>query len=784
MRNKGILHLMLYAISIYLTGGSALRPAYAATERAWGNGTTHFCGVSHGPPRFHWGTKGLGNRNYARTFANLKVGAPRTVRLIYFLPNDRPYRAEMVQRMKDEILKIQVFYAESMKAHGYNMTFKIETDAQGEPVVHRVDGQQSEIYYIDDTSNDVRIEIEQVFDVEQNVYFIVLDGSIRGIGTGVGNVRVTANAGRRGKNGGTVLIHAHHFRNRIETDLGRTEEGKLGYDKLSAHEIGHAFGLQHDFRSGGYVMSYGSGRNRARLDGPDQDRLSKCNADFLSVHPYFNPDIPTEGGGSPTIELTSSSTYPAGSESVDIQVKVTDSEGIHQVILFVESTGPLSPAGFSEVKTCRQLMGEKEVFVKFEYDGDVPGSSFTSLSTNPRQDISIAAIDINGDISNRTSTLSEEPTEQVDSSKAGVTILEGTQEVSESNKYQTLNLPPGARVRIGKGGTGNGDRAAAFSPTGQYLAVSSSIGIWLYDTVNYQEIALLSSQYPIDQIAFSPDGNAIVGASRHGHIQNQVWSIITKEKIATFSGSGGTAGAVAFSPNGKTIASGAGRTLILWDVETEQEVITMQSEDFIDTLSFSHDGTLIAGAGSDGLVKLWAVLTGQLINTFSHKARVNSIAFSPTENIFASGSGDTTVKLWNAITGTEISTIENLGRISVVAFSPDGKTLAWNDATASDTIKLWDVATQSLIAIYENPVGFNIDSIALSPNNKTFVTIDAHYDIVKVWDMITGNAIDLGHVGLTPISFSLDSTLLASGGRRGGKTMGCQYRGKCCQYSH
>ena len=48
------------------------------------------------------------------------VGEPRTVRLIYFLPNDRPYRAEMVQRMKDEILKIQVFYAESMKAHGYN----------------------------------------------------------------------------------------------------------------------------------------------------------------------------------------------------------------------------------------------------------------------------------------------------------------------------------------------------------------------------------------------------------------------------------------------------------------------------------------------------------------------------------------------------------------------------------------------------------------------------------------------------------------------------------------
>ena len=87
----------------------------------------------------------------------------------------------------------------------------------------------------------------------------------------------------------------------------------------------------------------------------------------------------------------------------------------------------------------------------------------------------------------------------------------------------------------------------------------------------------------------------------------------------------------------------------------------------------------------------------------------------------------------------------------------------------ADTIRLWDVGTQSPIAIYENSVGFNIDSIALSPSNRTFVTVDAQYDIVKVWDINTGNTIDLGHIGLTPISFSDDSAMLASGGRRGVK---------------
>ena len=518
-------------------------------------------------------------------------------------------------------------------------------------------------------------------------------------------------------------------------------------------------------------MSYGAGRNRARREGPDQDRLSKCNADFLSVHPYFNPDIPIERGQLPTIELTSSNTYPAGSQNVNIQLKVADLEGVHQVILFVETKGPLSPVGFPEVKAYRKLTGEKEVIVNFEYDGDIPSTSFTKLSMDSTHRVHIAAIDINGDMYNEAFTLSEESSEQVDSSIISVKILgdNNQQEVrTEDDTYQTLNLPTGAKVRIGKGLSGIRERAAAFSPDGQHLAVASSIGIWLYDTANYQELALLSNPYPITSIAFSPDGSIIVGASRR---QSPVWDIVTKEKIATFGGSGG---AVAFSPDGKTIAYSYAMAveypyvaaIELWDVETEQELAKLKSEDFIDTISFSHDGNLVAGAGHDGLIKLWDVLTGQKINTFSHKAHVNSIAFSPTEYILASGSGDTTVKLWDAIAGTEILAIENPSSTSNIAFSLDGKTLAWTCASP-DTINLWDITTRSLIATYEDTAVFNIHSLALSPDEKTFVTIDGHYGFVKVCDISTGNTIDLGHTRLVPISFSPDSAILASGGHRG-----------------
>ena len=86
------------------------------------------------------------------------------MRLIYFLPNDRPYRAEVVQKMKDDILKIQTFFAEQMEAHGYGkLTFRVETDAQGKPIVHRVNARHPDSHYLDTTEEIVIGEIEQTF---------------------------------------------------------------------------------------------------------------------------------------------------------------------------------------------------------------------------------------------------------------------------------------------------------------------------------------------------------------------------------------------------------------------------------------------------------------------------------------------------------------------------------------------------------------------------------------------------------------------------------------------
>ncbi|MDE0040778.1 MAG: hypothetical protein OXT74_01975, partial [Candidatus Poribacteria bacterium] len=114
-------------------------------------------------------------RRYARTLEHLNVGEPRTVRMIYFRPTDWEFDAEIVEKMKKEIRTTQSFFADTMQSHGYgDLSFRFETDAQGEPLVHRVDGKHPFDEYADTLGDAVILELEQAFDFHANVYFVML----------------------------------------------------------------------------------------------------------------------------------------------------------------------------------------------------------------------------------------------------------------------------------------------------------------------------------------------------------------------------------------------------------------------------------------------------------------------------------------------------------------------------------------------------------------------------------------------------------------------------------
>ncbi len=360
---------ILYTIIIYLTGGT-LNPIIAASQPSRGNGT-HFCGVPDNPSNKRYSDQYPDRRYVHSALANLNVGEPRTVRLIYFLPNDRPYDADVVQKMKADILDIQTFYAEQMGTHGYGeVSFRIETDLQGEPMVHRVDGVHPDSYYLENTTDSVRAEIEKKFDIYANIYFIVIDNSINGLGWFDGQIRGGVGS-RLGKNGGYAL-----------------KAPKFGWG-VAGHELGHAFGLWHDFRDGAYIMSYGPGMNQ----------LSACHAEYLSVHPYFSVNTPIETGPPPSIELISAHIYPAESKSVPVRLRISDSDELHQVFLHAEQ-----PNNRATVKACRGLRGKNERIVDFDYDGIIPlvrqpsktiKRSFLSFPVHP---IRIEAIDVNGNV--------------------------------------------------------------------------------------------------------------------------------------------------------------------------------------------------------------------------------------------------------------------------------------------------------------------------------------------------------------------------------------------------
>ena len=362
------------------------------------------------------------------------------VRIIYFLPRDRSMQPDIWNKLDTLIRDVQRFYADQMEFNGFSRkTFTFETDENGDTLVYRVDGQYTDWYYHTETQDKVYTEIASQFDMEKHAYLIVVDTSSEFIDTentcGVGGGYWSDSELSMRTRGGYAVIPAS----------GRCFDGETG-TVVTAHELGHAFGLEHDFRDDAYIMSYGVA----------PDRLSKCATGWLTANRFFNSDQ-TAFNEPTTLRMLTPSSYAPNAKNFGLQFEVTDVDGIHQIQLIVPTVEEDPAPGF-KLHSCKDGHPQSGTI---EFDA----STLTARRVN---DIALQVIDVYGNITRRDYTLTADDT----------LVVENIENPADVNTDGVVNIQDLVLV------------ASDFGQTGQNSADVNGDGI-----VNIQDLVLVAAAF-------------------------------------------------------------------------------------------------------------------------------------------------------------------------------------------------------------------------------------------------------------------------------------------------
>ena len=194
--------------------------------------------------------------------------------------------------------------------------------------------------------------------------------------------------------------------------------------------------------------------------------------------------------------------------------------------------------------------------------------------------------------------------------------------------------------------------------------------------------------------------------------------------------------AIAFSSNGRFLASASFRTVTVFSAATQKKIVELRGIDGnVNDIGFSRDCQLFYAVGGEpglqGEIVIWNTQNWQKKRTFKgHDDSIYAAAMNPDGKLLATGSYDKSILIWNLATGKVVTTIEgHQGAVFDLAFHPQGKMLA--SSSDDSTVKLWDVKSGHRIDTLGQPEKAQY-ALAFHPSGKFLVAGGAD-NRIRVW---------------------------------------------------
>ena len=239
--------------------------------------------------------------------------------------------------------------------------------------------------------------------------------------------------------------------------------------------------------------------------------------------------------------------------------------------------------------------------------------------------------------------------------------------------------------------SGRGNQLHLYKPTGEFLKTLVDPNLKTADgkSANAAHISLVES------LAFSTDGKMLASGS---YQEVKLWDADTGALKATLTGFADRVVALHYSPNGKYLATGGGAATEDGEVkifETAGKLVFEFKAPHSDTVlgvCFSPDSTKLATCGADKFVKVWEVPAGKFLKSFEgHTHHVLDVGWKPDGKLLASGGADNAIKVWDYEKGEQARTIPNAHQKQITRLAFFGKDGRFLTSGGDAAVKLWNV---------------------------------------------------------------------------------------------